>query len=581
VNFAHGAFYMVGGYLAYTLIDRFMEGSAVVFWLCVLAAAAGVGFLGALVEILLLRRVYRAPELFQLLATFAVALIIDDVLLIVYGPAELLAPRVPGLRGGIDIVGQRFPLYDLVVIVLAPLALGLLWLLLHRTRWGIFVRAATFDRDMVGVLGVNQAWLFTGIFALGAALAGFGGAVQIARESANLGMGANIIAEAFVVVVIGGMGSLPGALLAAVLIGELHAFGAAFFPQLTLVMTFLVMAVVLAVRPWGLLGKPDRTNRPHEFSREPPLRPLGRSTALLAAAVVAALAVLPAVVGVYGLTVLTDILILVIFACSLHLIMGPGGMISFGHACYFGIGAYAVALAVRYWALPVLPALVLAPLGGGLVALLFGWLCVRLSGVYFAMLTLAFAQIVWSIVFQWYGVTGGDNGIVGIWPSAVTTDKLSFYYIVLAVTAAAVVALAALLHTPFGYTLRACRDAPHRATAIGIDVALHRWLAFGIAGAFGGLAGGLFTLAKGSVFPNAIDVTRSIDGLVMVLLGGVQSIAGPIVGAATFLGLQTEILRHTDHWRIILGGLVLVIVLLFPSGIVGSVMALVRRREAP
>jgi branched-chain amino acid transport system permease protein len=338
---------------------------------------------------------------------------------------------------------------------------------------------------------------------------------------------------------------------------------------------------VLAVRPWGLLGRPDRTNRPHEFSREPPLRPLARSSAVLALALVAALAASPLVVGTYGLTVLTDILILVIFACSLHLIMGPGGMISFGHACYFGIGAYAVALAVRLFALPVVPALLLAPLGGGLVALLFGWLCVRLTGVYFAMLTLAFAQIVWSIVFQWYAVTGGDNGIVGVWPSAVTTDKLTFYYIVLAVTAAAVAALALLQHTPFGYTLRAVRDAPHRATAIGINVAAHRWLAFGIAGAFGGLAGGLFTLAKGSVFPNAIDVTRSIDGLVMVLLGGVQSIAGPIVGAATFLGLQTEILRHTDHWRLVLGGLVLVIVLLFPSGIVGSVAALVRRRGEP
>jgi branched-chain amino acid transport system permease protein len=570
VNFAHGAFYMIGAYVAYALAERFAQGSAAMYWVCVVGAAVAVGVIGTLIEVLLLRRVYRAPELLQLLVTFAVALVIDDALLMIFGPEELLAPRIRGLRGGVDILGERFPLYDLYIIALAPVIFGALWLLLHRTRWGTLVRAATHDRDMVAVLGVNQVWLFTGIFALGSILAGLGGAVQLARASINLGMGANIIAEAFVVVVVGGMGSVSGALLAAVLIGELHAFGVALFPQFTLVLTFLAMAVVLTLRPWGLLGKPEIAGRVHEYATERPLAPLSRGLIAASLVALAALAAAPALLGTYGLGVVIEMLIFVIFSCSLFLIMGTGGLVSFGHACYLGVGAYATAMSIRFAGLPFPAALALGVAAAGLVALVFGWLCVRVSGVYFAMLTLALAQIVWSVVFQWYAVTGGDNGIVGVWPASLGADKLAFYYLVLSLTAVTVFLLGGLLHAPFGYALRTARDSPPRAAAIGIHVDLQRWLAFGIAGAFAGLAGALLTLHHGSVFPNAISVTRSIDGLVMVLLGGVHSFLGAIVGAVAFVGLQTEILRHTDYWRLVLGILIILIVMVFPAGIVGS-----------
>jgi branched-chain amino acid transport system permease protein len=579
VNFAHGAFYMVGAYVAYTLVDRFAAGSAVNYWLCVLAAAAAVAILGFVVEVLLLRRMYGVPELFQLLATFGVSLLIGDLLLLIYGPDQLLAPRVRALRGGITIFGERVPVYDLYVLLLAPVVLGLLWLLLRRTRWGMLVRAATQDRDMVGALGVNQAWLFTGVFTLGSFLAGLGGAVQLARTSVDLSMGANVIAEAFVVVVIGGMGSIPGALLAAVLIGELNAFGIVFFPQLNLVLTFLVMAVVLAIRPWGLLGRPEAATRTHEFANEPPLRRVGRPLAAAAVVLLAVFAVAPAFVGGYGISVLTNMLVLALFAASLYLIMGPGGLVSFGHACYFGVGAYAAALSVHYWGLPFWPALLLAPVMAALAALVFGWLCVRVSGVYFAMLTFAFAQIVWSVVFQWYAFTNGDNGIVGVWPTSLG-GPLAFYYVALTVTAASILALAALMHTPFVYAIRATRDSPARAAAIGIGVRRQQWLGFIVAGLFAGLAGGLFTFANGSVFPTAISIDRSIDGLVMVLLGGVQMIAGAVIGALAFFGLQTELVRYTDSWRLVLGALIILIVLVFPQGIVGSLSARLRR-EAP
>ncbi len=580
VNFAHGSLYMIGAYVAYALAERFVQGSAAMYWLCVLGAALAVALIGAGLEVSLLRRVYRAPELLQLLLTFAVALIADDLLLMIFGPEDLLASRVRGLRGGVEVFGERFPLYDLYIIALAPLIFGALWLLLHRTRWGTLVRAATHDREMVAALGVNQAWLFTGAFALGAFLAGLGGAMQLQREAINLGMGISIIAEAFVVVVIGGMGSIAGAALAAVLIGVLQAVGIALFPQLTLVLTFLAMAVVLTFRPWGLLGKPELHARPPELAVELPLRALPRPLALGALVLLVLLAAAPAVMGPYGLGVLIDMLIAALFAASLWLIMGPGGLVSFGHACYLGAGAYGVALAVRYGAAP-LPLAVATGIGAAaLVSIVFGWLCVRVSGVYFAMLTLALAQILWSVVFQWYDVTGGDNGIIGLWPEASGASRTGFYFVVLAVTAGALWLVERLQHSPFVHALKTARDAPLRASAIGLSASRLRWLAFALAGTLAGLAGTLFALHKGSVFPSALAITRSIDALVMVLLGGLHSLAGAVVGAFAFVGLQTEILRHTDYWRLALGVLIVVLVLAFPKGIVGSLSDRLRHRPA-
>ncbi|HET9815943.1 MAG TPA: branched-chain amino acid ABC transporter permease, partial [Xanthobacteraceae bacterium] len=215
INIAHGSFYMLGLYLAATLAIK--VGGGFGFWGGILAAGLVVAALGGFVEMLLLRRIYQAPELFQLLATFALLLVINDVAQYVWGPEDLLGPRAPGLRGSVEILGRNFPSYDLFLIAIGPLVLLLLHLMLARTRFGRLIRAATQDREMVGALGVNQAMLFTLVFACGAMLAGLGGALQLAREPANLAMDLVVLGNAFVVVVVGGMGSIPGAYLAAVI----------------------------------------------------------------------------------------------------------------------------------------------------------------------------------------------------------------------------------------------------------------------------------------------------------------------------------------------------------------------------
>jgi branched-chain amino acid transport system permease protein len=592
VNFAHGSLYMLGLYIACSAMNWFGADSAAGFWGGVLAAAVLTGILGALIEIVLLRRIYHVPELFQLLATFALVLVIKDAALYIWGAEEIMGPRAPGLKDAVEILGQQFPKYNLVLMIIGPAVLGMLWLLLTRTRWGTLVRAATQDREMVGALGVNQAWLFTSVFALGAFLAGLGGAVQIPAEPANLHLDLQTIGDAFVVVVVGGMGSIPGAYLAALIIAETKAicasigtvelFGISFsFSRLTMVVEFLIMAAVLVVRPWGLLGRPQAAVRA-AAEIETPIRPAGPALKAAGIALMAALLALPLLNDAFPYTLVLgiDILIAVLFAASLHFIMGPGGMHSFGHAAYFGLGAYGAALLLKTAGLPMIAALLLAPLAAGAGALLFGWFCVRLSGVYLAMLTLAFAQIVWSVVYQSDELTGGSNGLTGVWPAPWLSDRPAYYYLALGATAAGVLLMRRILFSPFGYALRAGRDSPLRADAIGIHVKRVQWAAFILAGLFCGAAGALFAFSKGSISPETIAVGRSVDGLVMVLLGGIQTLSGPIVGGALFTWLQDVLMRQTEYWRAMLGFAILALVLVFPQGVAGSLRARFDRGEA-
>ncbi|MBS0302652.1 MAG: ABC transporter permease, partial [Proteobacteria bacterium] len=452
---------------------------------------------------------------------------------------------------------------------------------LTRTRWGTLVRAATQDREMVGALGVNQSWLFTGVFALGALLAGLGGALQLPREPASLELDMLTIGAAFVVVVVGGMGSLPGAFVAALLIAELKAvciwlgvvqIGGVdvAFPKLTLVVEFLVMAAVLVWRPWGLMGRPQAPVR-GVGAPESPLRGAGPRAAAAWLALPLVLALLPLALGPgsYATVLLTDIAIAALFAASLHFILGPGGMHSFGHAAYFGLGAYGAAVLTRAAGLPMGAVLLLAPLVAGAGALVYGWLCVRLSGVYLAMLTLALAQITWAVAYQWDAVTGGSNGLAGVWPPDWAAQGAGFYWLALALGAVGIYLLRRVLFAPLGWSLRAARDSGPRAEAIGIHTRRVQWVAFAVAGLAAGLAGALFAFSKGGVTPDALGVTRSVDGLVMVLLGGVQQLAGPLVGAAAFTWLHDSLARATDYWRALLGATVLLLVLLFPQGISG------------
>ena len=570
VNLAHGSLAMLGLYVAYSLQSR------IGYWPGMLGAALVTAGVGAAIELIVLRRLADAPELLQLLATFALVLVISDAALVIWGPEDLLGPRAPGFTGSVALLGRRLPTYDLALIAIAPLVLIALRLIISATRFGRLVRAASQDRAMLGVLGVDQAWLFTATFALGAGLAGLGGALQLAREPASLGLDLTILSDAFVVVVVGGLGSIEGAFLASILIAQVkalcigigvaHIAGVAVnVAQFTLVAEFAVMAVVLATRPHGLLGRAQSLVR-GEAARGPsfaPLSPRGRRVAM---ALIASAALLPLVASgaPYAIVIAQDCLIAALFAASLHLLVGPGGLQSFGHAAFFGLGAYAAALAASKLGAPLPVALLAAAsvaLGGGIV---FGWFAVRLTGVYFAMLTLALAQITWSLAFSWDALTGGSNGLIGLWPGVSPT---SYYELTLALVALTVFALRRAVFSRFGLRLRAARDDRERAQASGIDVTRTQGAAFAIAAAAAGVAGGLSVFAKGALSPEALGLPRSIDGLVMVVLGGVGSLTGPLIGAGAVTLLQDGIARATDYSRAALGLVILGLVFLFPAGL--------------
>jgi len=256
VNLAHGCFYMVGAYLMVTLVEIFPD-QPWAFWLALLLAPLGVAILGGVIEMGLLRLIYHRDPLMQLILTFGLILVIGTLVLLAWGPDNKSVSRPDALAGSVKIFGQPFPSYYVLVLALAPMVAVALWLVFYRTRWGMLVRAATVDREMLGALGVNVAALYTQVFMFGSWLAGFGGALAAPTVAVALGMDGDVLTTAFVVVVIGGLGSFAGSFIGALLVGLLQSFGILVFPAISIVLLFALMAVVLIVRPWGLFGRAE------------------------------------------------------------------------------------------------------------------------------------------------------------------------------------------------------------------------------------------------------------------------------------------------------------------------------------
>jgi len=283
-----------------------------------------------------------------------------------------------------------------------------------------------------------------------------------------------------------------------------------------------------------------------------------------------ALALAPLALQPFFLQLLTEIAIVGLFAVAFNLLMGFGGMVSFGHAAYFALGAYAAALLVKRAGVPMLLALPAAPLAAAGGALLFGFFIVRLTHTYFAMLSLAFAQIVFTVIFKWKSLTGGDDGLLDVWPPATLKSPAAYYYFTLSTVALSLIALHAVTESPFGYALKSVRENPRRARFIGINVRRLQLFAFVISGAFSGLAGGLFAFYNGSVFPDFAYFTKSFEPLVVALLGGAQSFFGPLAGAFAFKILEWLVSRQWPvYWPLFLGTIVVLVIVALPQGFMG------------
>jgi len=255
VNFAHGSLYMVGAYLFYSLSMHLVHDSSS-FWVALILAPIAMAMAGGLIELFLLRRVYGAEGIMQLLLTYALVLFFSDFVRLVWGPQYLAVTRPKGLDGAVFLGKIIFPAYNLFILALGPVVALTLWLILYRTKFGKTARAIAYDREMASALGVNVPFLYTSIFMIGCYFAGLAGALTAPMGSITPIMDISIIVESFVVVVIGGMGSFWGALIGALIVGVAHAFGILILPRIAMVSIFVVMAIVLILRPWGLLGNP-------------------------------------------------------------------------------------------------------------------------------------------------------------------------------------------------------------------------------------------------------------------------------------------------------------------------------------
>jgi len=287
----------------------------------------------------------------------------------------------------------------------------------------------------------------------------------------------------------------------------------------------------------------------------------------------------------------TEIAILALFAVSLNRLLGYAGLVSFGHAAYFGIGAYTCAILMKTHGVPFPLAFAAAGAMAAAFALVFGFFCVRSTKIYFAMLTLAFAQIVWAICFKWNSVTGGEQGLSNVpypdfaWMSALpllgslrTADH--YFLVVMALTGVSFAVLRRIVGSPFGRMLTAIRENPERAEFVGLNVRLYQMAAFAVAGGFAGFAGALFGIFNRGVFPDFAYWSKSAEVLIMAILGGMGSFWGPAVGAAALTLLNHQITAVTQYWPLVLGVVLVVLLFAFPGGIVGALAAARARLRA-
>ena len=610
VQFAHGSVFMIGAFLTTTLAFQFGGGShSGGFWLTLLVAGLFVAALGAATEVTIFRRIYSQPFLTQFLVTFAFVLIIGGAIRATYGTTPRIVKTPSFADGSIAVLDRRFPVYLIFLMGLALLVAGLLWWVLYGTNLGRMIRAAVSDSELLALSGGNVAVLFTGVFALGSFLAGVAGAAVTPIAGASLGIDIAVILKAFIIVVVGGLGSIRGALVGSILVGVAEAFGILWVPQASLAIVFAVLVIALVLRPQGIFGSgvpfelagsaqpeglttgwsPFRALRPlvEKMPRPsmslprpslaraelPPVEDarVNRALWILTIGAVAAFAALPFWAGVADTLLMREALILALFAMSLNLLVGTTGLISFGHAMFYGLGGFAVALSVARLDWPPLAGLVIAPAIGAVTAVVTGLIVLRGTALYFGLLTLGVAQLFWATANGWRHLTGGENGVPGNYAPGWLQSFDDQYWFIYGSVVFCIAILYMITRSPFGDTLRGIRENRRRATFMGIWVKRYELSAFVIAGTFGGIAGGLFAMHAGLVSSTIMDWRSSALPLIVGLIGGIGAFLGPAAGALFYTFVQEELVSRTILWDLAIGLVVLGVILLAPKGLAGGI----------
>ena len=611
LNFAHGSFIMVGAYLASVFLRYLGKYGVVEFLLAALLAGAVIGVLGLIIDRLVFRRLHGADESVALIATFALMLVVNGGAELIWGANFLSVDAPAGLEGAVVLGPLTVPSFSVFLLAVGVVVFLLVDVFVHRSWAGKTLQAIAEDRWIMGILGHSPRRLELVAVFLAFFLAGFAGSVLAPNQVITPSVGNQFIIQVFAVVIVGGLGSIRGTFLAAMLLGLAEAIGSVVMPSLSL---YVAMIVILILRPQGLIaprvsivpgswsfswvwqGLSARRRAlvsPQAVGRSPVVRAdvpasvvspsVSKSHLAVLLILVMALLSMPAWAGAGILFIASLVLIGTIFALSWNLMFGYAGIATFGHAAFFAIGGYLCAYLTKFaphvpFELVLLAAIVL----GGLVAAIIGIIVIRrASGVQLAILTLALAEILRVLVSN-TAALGRDEGLsaiprprIGFGSLSVQLASDTSYFLFLCVACGLMIwILWVLSHSAFGRTLRSIRQDVQRAAFLGIGVDRFRLLAFIAAAAVAAFAGALAAPLSQIITPEAASIARSTHPMLHTLVGGASSFWGPAVGTLIFAAIEYATRTLPGMSEVIMGATLLVIVLLAPEGVIGYLKAL-------
>ena len=589
VNLAHGSLYLLGAYIGYEVSER-----TGIWLLGVGAGFMALAVVGLLMQIFVFRRL-EGDELRQTLVTLGISIVAADLMLAIWTgvtyqigiPAWLdgaiKLPIIAAVRSNGTAVMMTYPFYRLIVLAAAiVIGVGLL-LMISGTRVGMMIRAGVDDRSMLSASGINVHMVFAIVFAVGAELAGFAGVVGGSALSLAPGEDVRYLLASLVVVIVGGMGSITGAAIGALLVGLSEQFGLVYLPTYGIVLTFVIMVATLALRPQGIMGT-ARTTGNSVLALDQPSRAVGVPAHFgpVQIALAVALVLYPAIASEFFLTQIGAYsLIWGLLALSMMLLAGYGGMVSLAQITTAGVAAYTVAIfgtnnmnihgfGWPWWVLVPFAVLLAAS-----VSAIIGAISVRTEGVYTIMITLAIAAAFFYFAQQNYTLFNGHSGYAGIptprfW-GVNWRDPIPFYYLCLFVAAACYAAVLYCSRSTFGLALQAIRDNGRRMRAVGFDVTAHKVTAYFYSGIIAGLAGVLLVWFNGRVSPGTVDVFQAINVLVIAVIGGLRDPIGPFLGAVFVVLIQTFAIDivGAERYNTLIGLVFLAIVFVSPDGLLG------------
>jgi len=581
VNLSHGSFYLLGGYIGFS-VARF-TGS---FPLAMVAAMISMAVLGMLTERYLLRR-FRVNNLAQVLLTFGLIFVFQDLAQWIWGGTPVLLEKVPILSGATNIAGFFYPTYRLLILLTGVVIVLILWWILACTRLGIFIRAAVDDGEMATGVGIRMNLLMTVTFGFGTLLTGLAGSLGAPFLGVYPGLDIEVLLYAMAVVIVGGLGSLKGAFLGALLVGLLDSMAKALWPETGMFSMFALMAIALIMKPTGLFGLPiapsSQVSAPEAMFLDRGVSPTADNesiaktewwkcpalvwtcvTFLLIAGLLC-----PIILPTYYVRLFTLALIWSIFAMSLDLILGLGGIVSLGHAVFFGICGYTIGLTALRLTSSIFLQIGAALFSCTFAALVLGWLLLRSRGVYFMMLTIAFSEVFRAIAHSWRSVTGGGDGLANIPRPAWMTSVETFYYCAFLVCVAVFLFLRFFRRSRMGMALVGIRESEKRMTSLGYNIDRVKLISFIVAGGLGGVAGLLYVYFNGYVSPEYFSVDTSAQAITMIIFGGAGTLIGPIIGAFFVVYVKNILSTVTERWTLILGALFVLMVIAAPSGVAG------------